>query len=65
MPFNPFKFIGTALWEVFGEDVVNNPRPEPPMPSPKQAYDYLISLRKRTPEEDVMLVQLARFLGRE
>lgn len=62
---NPLKFIGSALFELFGEDVVNNPRSEAKPMSPKQMYDYLVSQRRRTPEEQAMLEYLHKALGKD
>jgi len=61
---NPLKFIGTALFELFGEDVINNPRPSNPPMSPKQAYDYLVSKRNRTSHEQATLEYLHKALGK-
>lgn len=60
-----FKFIGTALWEVFGEDVVKNPRPQAPQMSTKQMYNYLVSQRRLSQDDQVLLEQLAQNLGIE
>jgi len=62
---NPLKFIGTALFELFGEDVVNSPRPQGKPMSPEQVYNHLVSTRHRKPEQQAMLEYLHKALGKD
>lgn len=45
-------------------DDMNHPATRQPM-TPQQMYDYLVSLRRRSPEEQQMLEQLHRDLGKD
>jgi hypothetical protein len=43
---------------------VTGPQENLPQMSPKQYYNYLVSLRRRTPEQEAMLEKLANYLGK-
>ncbi len=53
---------GLSLVMSFGD--MTKPQPERKLMSPKQYYDYLASLRHRTPEEESDYIALYHALGR-
>lgn len=56
------SWLGTLLKEIF---VDSDPDRERKPMSPKQMYDYLISSRRRTPEEQAVLEYLHKALGKD
>lgn len=54
---------GDLIKSLFVDDM-NKPDTRQSM-SPRQMYDYLVSLRRRSPEQQQMLEQLHRALGKD